>query len=108
MLPSDARSRAAASKRTSDLGRPVGERPRPREVPRERERERDGRVEVRAAYVTDGVDPEHDHEPEGDGNADVAELARLGVDHDRPAAGEDEREGADQFGDEHTYERQLH
>ena len=59
---------------------------------------RDGRVEVRPGDVPDRVDHRHDHEPEADRDADVAEPLRLGVDHDRAAAGEDERERADRLG----------
>jgi hypothetical protein len=64
-------------------------------VAREREGEGDGGVEVgTAADVADGVDPKHDHQPEGDRDADVAELLRLRVDHDRA---EDERERPDRL-----------
>ena len=59
-----------------------------------------GGVEVGAADVADRVDPEHDHQPERDRNADMAELVRLRIDHHRAAAGEDEREGADRLRDE--------
>jgi hypothetical protein len=48
--------------------------------------------------VADGVDAEHDHEPERDRDPDMAELMCLRVDHDRAATREDEREGADRLG----------
>jgi hypothetical protein len=64
----------------------------------QRERERDCRVEVGARDVPDRIDHDHDHQAEADRHADVAELMRRGVDHDRPAAGEHQREGADQLG----------
>jgi hypothetical protein len=73
-------------------------------VSAERERERDRAVEVRAGNVADRVDHRHDYEPERECDPDVAELVRLGVDHDRPAAGEDEREGADELGREQARE----
>jgi hypothetical protein len=38
----------------------------------------------------------------------VSKLVRLRVDHDRAAAGEDEREGADQLSDESADEWPLH
>src|SRR5581483_305532 len=80
--------------RADELRRPVGESARPGEVASECEREGDRGVEVGAADVADSVDPEHDYQTEGEGDADVAELVGLGVDHDRAAAGEDERERA--------------
>jgi hypothetical protein len=50
--------------------------------------------------VPDRVDHRHDHEPERDRHADVAERLRLGVHHHRAGAGEDERKGADRLGDQ--------
>ena len=44
------------------------------------------------------VDHHHDREPEAEGDAEVAELPGLRVDHDRAATREDERERADQLG----------
>lgn len=52
-----------------------------------------------AGDVPDGVDHRHDHEPEGERDADVAERVRFRVDHYRAGAGEDEREGADRLGE---------
>ena len=66
----------------------------------ESEREGDRGVEVGAGDVPDGVDHHHDHQAEREGDADVAELMRLGVDHDGAAAGEHERERADELGRE--------
>jgi hypothetical protein len=77
-------------------------------VAREREGEGDGGVEVGAADVADGVDAEHDHQAERDRDPDVAKLVRLGVDHDRPAAGEDEREGADRLRRQRPQELTVH
>jgi hypothetical protein len=57
--------------------------------------------------VPDCVDHRHDHEAEADRDSDVAERVCLGVDHDRPGAGEDERERPDQFGDERTLKRPV-
>ena len=59
--------------RAGELRGPVADGARPGEVAGEREREGDGRVEVRAGDVPDGVDHRHDHEPERDRDADVAE-----------------------------------
>jgi hypothetical protein len=50
--------------------------------------------------MPDGVDHRHDHQPEGDRDADVPELVRLRVDHHRTRAREDEREGTQGFGDQ--------
>jgi hypothetical protein len=77
-------------------------------MPREREGDRHRWVEVGTADVTHGVDAEHDHEPEGDRNSDVPELAGLRVHHHRAAAGEYEGEGADQFRDQEAREGRLH
>jgi hypothetical protein len=77
-------------------------------MPRKREGEGDCRVEVGAADVADGVDPEHDHQAEADCYADVSELVCLRVDHDSAAAGEDECEGADQLGNQGASEGRLH
>ncbi len=104
-MPSEPRRIAAAASAPPSCASPVAGCAAPREVARERERERDGRVEVRAGDVADGVDLEHDHEPERDRDADVPELMRLVVDHDRAAPGEDEREGADRLGDERSRQR---
>ena len=87
-------------KAPTSCARPVGDRARPGKVPGEREGERDGGVEVGAGDVADRVDHHHDHEAERDRDADVPELVRLGVDHDRAAAGEDERERADRLGEQ--------
>src|SRR5581483_11439546 len=80
----------------------------PGEVPRQREGEGDCGVEVRTADVADGVDSDHDHQPEAERDADVAELVRLRVDHDRAAAGEDEREGADRLGCQRAQQLAVH
>ncbi len=53
---------------------------------------------MRAADVANGVDAEHDHQPEADRHADVAELTGLEIDHDGAAPGEDERKRPDRFG----------
>jgi hypothetical protein len=74
-------------------------------VPAEREREGDRTVEVGTRDVSDRVDHRHDHEPEGDGDADVAQRVGLRVDHHRPGACEDEREGSYELGREQTYRR---
>ena len=66
---------------------------------RERESEAYGGVEVGTGDVPDGVDHDHDHEPEADGDANMAKNACLGIDHDRAAAGENEREGSDRLSD---------
>ena len=50
--------------------------------------------------MPDRIDHHHDHEAETDGHSDVPERLRLGVDHDRATAGEDERKRADELGDE--------
>src|SRR5579872_1249671 len=73
-------------------------------MPRQRERERHRGVEVGAADVTDGVDPEHDHKAEGDRDADMAELVRLRVDHHGPATGEHERERPDRLPHQRAHE----
>ena len=91
--------------RAGDLCRPVEDRLRPREVTREGEGEGDGRVEVGARHVAERVDHDHDHQPERDRDTDVPQRLRLGVDHDRSAAGEHQREGADQLGSERTCDR---
>ena len=100
----DVAERAAKDRRSdegSDELRAPVERYLPAwEVPRQCERERHGRVEMGARDVSDGIDHGHDHEPERDRHADVAERARLLVDHDRAAAGEDERERPDRLGDQ--------
>ena len=107
----DVAERAAQDRRggerAEELGGPVAERARPGEVPAEREGEGDRRVEVGAGDVPDRVDHRHDHEAEGDRDADVAELVCLGVDHDRAATGEDERERADELGHEPTREHPI-
>ena len=103
MSPSESQESAAAS--APELGRRVGAGARPGEMAGKREREADGRVEVRAGDVPDGVDHRHDHEPERQGDADVTEGAGLLVNHDRPAAGEDQRERADRLGRERPRER---
>ncbi len=100
MFPSERAEHRRRAKRSGELRRPVCEGARPREVPRQSECKRDRRIEVRPADVTNRVDPEHDHEAEGDRDADVAELMRLRVDHHCAAACEHERERADRLGDE--------
>ncbi len=89
-----------SDERTKQLREPVPTRARPGEVAREDEGEGDGRIEVRAGDVPDGVDHRHDHEPERERHPDVSELVRLGVDHDRARAGKDECKGADRLGDQ--------
>ncbi len=76
-------------------------------MPCQSEREGDRSVEVGAGDVPDGVDHRQDHEAEGDGDTDVPERVRLGVDHHRAGTCENEREGADELGDELPCER-LH
>jgi hypothetical protein len=93
--------------RAEQLSRPVADGPWPGEVPAEREGEGDGGVEVRAGDVPDGVDHRHDHEPEREGDTDVAERTCFRVDHDRAAAGEDERERADELGHEQPHQRPV-
>ncbi len=46
-----------------------------------------------------------DHEAERDRDADVTELVRLRIHHDRAATGEHERERADELGCEQAYQR---
>jgi hypothetical protein len=55
----------------------------------------------------DRVDHDHDHQAEAEGDAEVSERACLGVDHDRAAPREDERERADELGGEPTGGRQT-
>jgi hypothetical protein len=59
------------------------------------------------AAQPDRIDHHQDHEPEADRDSDVSERARLGVDHDRAAACEDERERADELGREPTRDYQT-
>ena len=99
-VPERGAQERGGGERAGDLREPVRAGTRAREVAREHEGEGHGRVEVRARDVTDRVDHRHDHEPERDRDADVAELAGLRVDHDRAAAGEDQRERADRLGRE--------
>ncbi len=100
MLPSEAREQRGRRERAVELRGPVDE-PRGQGKCRVSANANvTARVEVRAGDVADGVDHRHDHEAEGDRNADVAEGVRLGVDHDRARAREDERERADRLGDE--------
>jgi len=75
-----------------------------RKVPRECERQRDGWVEMSSGDVPEGVDHHHDHEPERDRHAGVAEVAGLRVDHDRAAAGEHERKRPDRLRDQDARE----
>ena len=91
--------------RPGELGTPVGHGTRPREMPGQREREGDGGIEVRSGDVPDRVDHHHDHEPEAEGHAEVAERAGLCVDDDRSATGEDEREGPYRLGYQGARER---
>ena len=70
----------------------------------DREREGDCRIEVCSGDVPDRVDHHHDHEPEAERHAKMSELVRLGVHHDRAAAGEDERKGSDELGREQSRE----
>ncbi len=101
MFPSDAcAEKDHGCKRAGELRSPVGKDAWPGEVACEREREGDGGVEVCARDVTDRVDHGHDHEAEGDRDADVSELVRLCVDHDCAGAGEDERKRPDRLGGE--------
>ena len=62
---------------------------------------------MRPGDVPEGVDHHHDHEPEAERDADVAELPGLRVHHDRAAAGEDQCEGADQLGCQRAGERAI-
>src|SRR5881275_2305717 len=57
----------------SEPRRPVSERTPPGEMAGERERERHRRVEMRPGDVPDRIDHRHDHQPECDRDADVAE-----------------------------------
>ena len=107
MFPRDARRKSAAADGADQLGATSSRRHAATEVARDREPECDGRIEVRARDVTDGVDHGHDHEPEAERDPDLAELARSRVDHDRAAAGEHEREDADRLGDERPGERHV-
>jgi hypothetical protein len=74
-------------------------------VTAEREAERDGRVEVGAGDVPEGVDHGDDREPEGEGDADPAQSAAFCVHHDRAGSEENEREGPERLGSEATAER---
>jgi hypothetical protein len=69
-------------------------------VTADREAHGHGRIEVGPRDVPEGRDHDHDHQPEAECDAEVAELVRPGVHHDRAAAGEDERERAHELGDE--------
>jgi hypothetical protein len=55
--------------------------------------------------VPDRVDHRHDHQPEGDRDADVPERVRLPIDHHRTRAGEHQSEGADRLRDQRSRER---
>lgn len=58
----------------------------------------DGRVEMCAGDVADGVDHRHDNESEGEGDADVGNGAAGEVIHDDSAGPrEDEREGPNEL-----------
>jgi hypothetical protein len=82
-----------------ELCRHVGRGVAHGEVPGDRERDGDGRIDVRARQVTNGVDHRHDRQAERRGDADRAErrVSRL-IDDEGAAAGEDERERGDQLG----------
>ena len=85
--------------RAEQLGGDVGERLATGEVAGEGEGERHRRVEVGAGEVAGRVDHRHDHQAEDERDADGAEHSGVHrVGDDRPAAGEDEGEGAESLG----------
>jgi hypothetical protein len=103
-----AERRTQEARRSEGPGRlrdDVGTDARPREAAHQSEGNADGRVEMGARDAAGGVDHRHDHESEGQRDPDLSESAGLGVDHDRAAAGEDERERADGLGEQPGDER---
>ena len=105
MLAERAAAGAAPPRLRRRPARPSSRQAPPREVAGERERDRDCGVEMGAGDVAGRVDHAMITRP-NERDPDAAERAlALRVDHDRAAAGEDQRERADRLGDAAAGER---
>ena len=104
--PGDQQQHSTGRDARDDLGGDVGGRLLPGDAPPGGRAERDGRVEVAAGDVADGVGHGQDGQTEGQGDTDEADaeldvvggVDDLGGEHGRAGAAEDEPEGAESLG----------
>jgi len=105
----DVPERAAQQRRRGNgadqLRQPITDGAPPGEVTCERERERHGGVEMRPRDMSDRVDHRHDHQPEGDRDADMAKRMRPRIHHHCTSPREHQSEGANRLSDERSRER---